>query len=172
MIFLSQTLRLRCASLFHSDIYIFLSPFATPRLPTGDGYGCRDRTGCTAPRRATSRYAGATPRRICRTFQKPYGESYLRSRQLDSFRHLRDAPFWRRCRASGRAVTMGGTGDSLKNVVSSSLLLVITSASMAWMNNATVIRLFGGGLAPQGASSWGGETGGSDGRCSGADWRP
>ena len=72
----------------------------------------------------------------------------------------------------GHAVAKDGTGDSLKNVISSSLLLVITSTSMAGMNNATVIRLFGGGLAPQGASSWGGETGGSDGRCSGADWRP
>ena len=79
--------------------------------------------------------AGTTPsvcvhiaawRRIRRTFQKPYGELYLQSRQLDSFRHLRDAPFWRRCRASGRAVTMGGTGDSLKNVVASSLLSCIT----------------------------------------------
>ena len=73
--------------------------------------------GCTAPgQRRRSAFIAAW-RRISRTFQKPYGEPYLRSRRLDSFRHLRDAPFWRRCRASGRAVTIDGTGDSLKNVV-------------------------------------------------------
>ena len=86
MIFLSQTLRLRCASLFHSDIYIFISPFTSSatsdwrRLQPSRLYGMHR--------------AGTTPsvcvhiaawRRISRTFQKPYGELYLRSRRMDSW---------------------------------------------------------------------------------------